>query len=52
VDIAGAQLGGQAVALAIEQQQRMIAGRLEVSVVGTVFLSALDRDFRAVHIQN
>src|SRR5229473_7290703 len=40
VDITGAQLGGQAVALAVEQQQRMIAGGLEVAVVGTLLLPA------------
>jgi hypothetical protein len=52
VDVAGTQLGGQAVALAVEQQQRMITGGLEVAVVRTVLLPAMDPDFGAVHIQH
>jgi len=42
VDVARPSLGGQTVALPIEQQQRVIAGGLEVSLVGTVVLLALD----------
>src|SRR3984957_12300270 len=52
VDVAGPQLGGQAVALAVEQQQRMITGGLEVAVVAALFLPTVDSDFGAVHIQN
>ena len=36
----------------IEQQQRVIADRLEVSVVGTAFLLAMDRTLGGVHVQN
>jgi hypothetical protein len=50
VDVARAKLGGQAVALAIEQQQRVIAGGLEVSIVGSVFLLAVDGDLGAIHV--
>jgi hypothetical protein len=52
MDIAGTQLCGQAVALAIEQQQWMIAGGLEVAVVSTVLLLAIDHDFSTVHVQH
>ena len=52
VDIAGPQFGGQTVAFAAEQQQRMIAGGLEVAVVCTVFLAAINRDLCAVHIKH
>jgi hypothetical protein len=37
VDVARAQFYRQAVAFAVEQQQRMVAGGLEVSVVGALF---------------
>jgi hypothetical protein len=47
VDIAGTQLGGQTVAFAVEQQQRMITGGLEVAVVSTLLLPAMDPDFEA-----
>ena len=50
VDIAGTQLGGQAVTLAVEQQQRMIASGLEVAVASTLLLPAMDPDFGAVHV--
>ena len=52
VDVARAQFRRQAVALVVEQQQRMIAGGLEVSVVGALLLAAVDRDFGAVHVQH
>src|ERR1700730_7501991 len=38
VDVAGPELGSQTVTLAIEQQQRVVAGRFEVAVVGAVLL--------------
>src|SRR5262249_24989449 len=41
VDVAWAQLRRQAVAVTIEQEQWMIAGGLEVSVVGALFLAAV-----------
>jgi hypothetical protein len=44
VDIAGAQFCRQAVAFAVEQQQRVIAGTLEVAVVGALLLFAVDRN--------
>ncbi len=37
-------LGGEAVAFAVEQQQGMITGGLEVAVVGAVLLLAVDRN--------
>jgi len=52
VDVAGTQLGGEAVAFAIEQQQGMVAGRFKVSVVSTLLLLAVNRDFGAVHIKH
>jgi hypothetical protein len=54
VDVAGTQLGGQAVALAVKvkQQQRMITGGLEVAVVRAVLLPAMDPHFGAVHVQH
>ena len=36
----------------VEQQQRVVADRLEVSVVGTAFLLAMDRTLGGVHVQN
>ena len=44
VDIAGAQLHPQAIARAVEQQQQMIADRLEVAVVGALLLLAINRN--------
>src|SRR5262249_23965035 len=44
VYVARPQLGGEALALAVEQQERMITNRLEVSVVGTLLLLAMDSD--------
>jgi hypothetical protein len=40
MDVAGAELGGETVTLAIEQQQRVITGGLEVSIVGALLLLA------------
>jgi len=44
VHVAGPQLGCQTVTLAVEQQQRVIAGGLKVAVVGAVLLLAVDRN--------
>jgi hypothetical protein len=52
VHITGPQLGGQTVALAAEQQERVIAGRLEVTVVRAVLLLAVHRDLGRVHVQH
>jgi hypothetical protein len=43
VHVARAQFYRQAVALTVEQQQRMVAGGLEVSGVGALFLAVVDR---------
>ena len=52
VHVAGSQLGRQTVTLATEQQQRVIAGRFKVPVVGAILLFAVDRDLGAVHVQH
>src|SRR5436309_3847237 len=52
VDVAEPELGRQTVALAIEQQQRVIAGRFEVAVVGAVLLLAVNRNPGRIHVQN
>src|ERR1035441_3707509 len=52
VDVAGPQFCRQAVALAVEQQQRVIAGGFEVAVVGAVLLLAVNRDLGRVHVQH
>jgi len=41
-----------AVAFTIEQEQRAVAGGLEVAVVSAVFLLAIDRELGAVHVQH
>ena len=51
VDVAGAERGGEAVALLIEHEQRMIADGLEVAVVGRLLLRAMDRTLRAVDVE-
>ena len=51
VDVPRPQLHRQTVAFPIEQQQRVIAGGLEMSVVGALLLVAVDRDLRAVDVQ-
>jgi len=43
VDVSGPQLRYQAVALAAEQQQRVMAGRFEVPALGALLLLAVDR---------
>ncbi len=52
MDVAGPQFGGEAVALTIEQQKRMVTGGPEMAVVGALLLLALDRDFSTVHIEH
>ena len=51
VNVARPQFRGHAVASAIEQQQRVIAGGCIVRVVGALFLLTVDRDFGRVHVQ-
>ena len=36
----------------VEQQQRVVADRLEVPVVGTALLLAVDRAFGRIHVEN
>jgi hypothetical protein len=52
VHIARPQLGRQAVAFAIKQQQQGIAGGLEVSVVGALLLLSVHGDLRRIHVQD
>ena len=51
-DVVRPELGHHAVAFTIEQQQRMVTGGLEVAVVSTLLLYAVNRDLGAVHIQH
>jgi hypothetical protein len=48
----GRSLAARQSPFAIEQQQRMIAGGFEVSVVGTLLVLTVNRDLCAVHIQH
>jgi uncharacterized membrane protein YeaQ/YmgE (transglycosylase-associated protein family) len=50
MNVSGTQLHSQTVTLAIEQQQRVIAGGLEVAVVGAILLLAVYRDLSRVHV--
>src|ERR1035438_4401533 len=50
--VARPQLRRKTVALASEQQQRVIAGRFVVFVVGALFLLAIRRDLCAIHVQH
>jgi hypothetical protein len=52
VHVAGPQLRRQAIAFAVEQQQRVIASGLEVSVVGDLLLVAVYRGIGTVHVQH
>ena len=38
--------------MTVEQKQRVVADRLEVSVVGTAFLLAMDRTLGGVHVKD
>ena len=49
--VARSQLRTQTVSLPVEQQQRVIAGRFKMAVVGTVFLFSIDRNFRALDVR-
>jgi hypothetical protein len=50
-DVARSELGGQAVALLIEDEERMVADGLEVAVVRRLFLRAVHRTFGAVDVE-
>jgi hypothetical protein len=52
MNIAGPQLGRQTVAVSVEEQQRMVAGRLEMLVVGALFLRTVHRNLRRIHVQH
>jgi len=52
VDIARPQLRRQAIAIAVEQQQWVIADGFEVAVVGALLLLTMDPNLRAVHIEH
>jgi hypothetical protein len=49
--VARSQLRTQTVSLPVEQQQRVIAGRFKMAVVGTVFLFSIDRNFRTLDVR-
>jgi hypothetical protein len=50
-DVARSELGGQAVALLIEDEERMVADGLEVAVVRRLLLRAVDRTLGAVDVE-
>ena len=50
MDVAGPQLCRQTIALAVEQQQRVVTSRLEVAVVGALLLLAVHRNLGRVHV--
>ena len=52
VNVPRPQLHCQTVALSIEQQQRVITGRFEMSVVGALLLLTVDGDLGAVQIEH
>ena len=52
MDVARPERGGQAVAVLIENEDRMVADGLEVTVVGRLLLRAVDRALGAVEIQD
>jgi hypothetical protein len=51
VGVARPQRGGEAVTIRVEDEQRMIADGLEVTVVGRLLLRAVDRVLGAADIQ-
>ena len=51
MDVAWPKLGGQAVAVLVEDEEGMVADGLEVAVVGRLLLRAVDRTLRAVDIE-
>jgi hypothetical protein len=52
VDVARPERGGQAVALVVEDEERLIADGLEVTVIGRLLLRAVHRTLRAVDIED
>ncbi len=52
VHIARTQLRRQAVAVTIEQKQRMVADRLKVPVVGAALLLTMNRTLAGVHVEH
>src|SRR5882724_11460672 len=51
-DVARSELGGQAVALLIEDEERMVADGLEVAVVRRLLLRAVDRALGAIDVED
>ena len=51
VHVARAELGGEAVALLVEDEQRMIADGFEVPIVGRLLLRAVDGTLGAVDVE-
>jgi uracil phosphoribosyltransferase len=51
VDVAWPERGGEAVAVLVEDEEGMIADRLEVTIVGRLLLRAMDRTLRAVDVE-
>ena len=50
--VAGSELCRQTIAVAVEQQQRVVTDRLEVSIVGAAFLLTVDRALGRVYVEN
>jgi hypothetical protein len=50
--VAGPQLGRQTVTFPVEQQQRMIAGGLEVTVVSALLLLTVNADLGGIYVQH
>src|ERR1035438_3446160 len=50
--VARPQLRRETVALAVEQQERVIAGRLKVTFVGILLLLPVDWNLRRIHVQH
>ena len=50
--VARSQLRRQTVAVLVEQQQRVVADRLEVTVIGAAFLLTVDRTLGGVHVEH
>jgi hypothetical protein len=46
------QLRRQAIAVVVEQEQRVVADYLEVAVVGTAFLLPMDRALAGIHVED
>ena len=51
-DVPRSQLRRHAVAVSVEQEQRVITDRLEVPVVGTAFLLPMHRALAGVHVEH